>query len=431
MKVTSPLRMSTFFVIRSITNIVGRQGSTYKNCNAVEKSVSAFALLPNSKQNTKRLSNSLRYFGTNAGNTLRSGDRTRLFSTASSVVNGNNSTSFAKSPSNKTFATATVAATSAAIFVGNSFLDEKSTATCEESNNADETIHTMPFPENALKHDHYNGVTIDISKLPQNLTESPDLFEEALVKALSIWKIDGKRGIWIKMSKEFSNLIPPSIENGFDFQLAEKGRVILTRWLPTDTASRLPLGPTHQVGIGALLIHPTDPTKMLVVQEKSGPAAASKLWKMPTGLSDPGEDITEAAIREMKEETGLNCIFHKIVCFRQSHGVGSTGKSDLFFICLMGLDPAYYKEGKEIELTPQEEEIAGIDWMDMNSFAKQALWVDSPFYKQMNTAMIEAMEEAQARKNGEDFKSVSNGFIAKKLPLGHRPGSNSLYMSNL
>jgi len=46
--------------------------------------------------------------------------------------------------------------------------------------------------------------------------------------------------------------------------------LILKQWLP-DTPSRLPLGPTHQVGVGALILD--DEGKMLVVQEKSGPAA--------------------------------------------------------------------------------------------------------------------------------------------------------------
>lgn len=45
---------------------------------------------------------------------------------------------------------------------------------------------------------------------------------------------------------------------------------------------------THQVGIGALVVHPTS-GKMLAVQERTGPAAKRKLWKMPTGLTDPGE----------------------------------------------------------------------------------------------------------------------------------------------
>lgn len=82
--------------------------------------------------------------------------------------------------------------------------------------------------------------------------------------------------------------------------------MILSQWLPEHNPSKLPVGPTHQVGVGALVLNPADPSKMLVVQEITGPAAAYQLWKMPTGLLDPGEDIPDAVIRELKEETGLD-----------------------------------------------------------------------------------------------------------------------------
>ena len=64
----------------------------------------------------------------------------------------------------------------------------------------------------------------------------------------------------------------PSTELGFDFQYAEPGRAIMTLWLPTDSESRLPRGPTHQIGVGALVLHPRT-GEMLAVQEKTGPAA--------------------------------------------------------------------------------------------------------------------------------------------------------------
>jgi len=94
---------------------------------------------------------------------------------------------------------------------------------------------------------------------------------------------------------------------------------------------------------------------------------------MPTGLTDPGEDIAEAAVRELKEETGLDCVFDKIICFRQAHG-GLFNRSDMFFICLCKLKPEYeekVKEGESIVLLPQEEEILMADWIDMDFYANQ------------------------------------------------------------
>jgi len=42
-----------------------------------------------------------------------------------------------------------------------------------------------------------------------------------------------------------------------------------------------------------------------VVQEKYGSLCGSGIWKIPTGVVDEGEEIFAAAIREVKEETGV------------------------------------------------------------------------------------------------------------------------------
>ena len=176
----------------------------------------------------------------------------------------------------------------------------------------------LPFPETSLRHDTYNGVTLDVTSLlsssEQHASVAADAtaFGIALGGALEIWTETGRRGIWLKIPTSHSHLIAPACSvHGFDFQHAEPGYCILTRWLPKEGASRLPNGPTHQVGIGALVIHPVT-GKMLAVRERSGPAARAKLWKMPTGLTDPGEDIAVAAVRELKEETGLDCVFDRM-----------------------------------------------------------------------------------------------------------------------
>mmetsp|Transcript_26733 Transcript_26733/g.54679 ORF Transcript_26733/g.54679 Transcript_26733/m.54679 type:complete len:463 (-) Transcript_26733:23-1411(-) len=315
-----------------------------------------------------------------------------------------------------------------------------------------------PFPEDTIKHDTYNGVTVDVSLLPKEITACPNRFQEALITALGTWKDEGKRGVWMRIPTELAGLIPPCTEQGFDFQHAEPGRAVLTKWLPTESDSRLPRGPTHQVGVGILLLHPQT-GKMLAVQEKTGPAAARKLWKMPTGLTDPGEDIVEAAVRELKEETGLDGTFDKIICFRQAHG-GLFNQSDMFFVCLLRLDPKYdeaLREGGDIELAPQEEEIADASWIDMESYANQEVWQASPLYKEMNDAMLSVARggiEKQDSEYGDDTGAAAEmsninahggssgslfprpashggGFVARTLPVGFRPGKNTIYTSNL
>ena len=97
-----------------------------------------------------------------------------------------------------------------------------------------------------------------------------------LSDALNIWSDERRRGIWIRIPTSHAHLIEPATKFGFDFQFAEPGVCVLTKWLPKDTESRLPTGPSHQIGVGVLVLHPIT-GKMLAVQERTGPAAARKL----------------------------------------------------------------------------------------------------------------------------------------------------------
>ena len=88
----------------------------------------------------------------------------------------------------------------------------------------------------------------------------------------------------MSMSKLDSVLMPMCIELGFDFQqtsktdhdaehdnhatVASNNKLTLTKWLSKNVKSKLPLGPSHQIGVGALTFHPNDSSKMLVVQKK-------------------------------------------------------------------------------------------------------------------------------------------------------------------
>jgi 8-oxo-dGTP pyrophosphatase MutT (NUDIX family) len=166
-------------------------------------------------------------------------------------------------------------------------------------------------------------------------------------------------------------------------------------------------------------LHPEDKTKMLVVQEITGPAAARSLWKMPTGLLDPGEDIDQAAMRELKEETGLQALrCEGVLCFRQAHGT-SAGRatSDLFFVCLLSVPLVD-------DLQPCQHEIKAIQWMPVQEYADQEVWQMSPVYKELNQAVLDHVDNQQQGK-------PTSLVASQQLSVGFTPDTNTVYRSYL
>jgi len=303
-------------------------------------------------------------------------------------------------------------------------LSSVSLAYCQgDSPESQSVVTTPPFDESALTFDHYNGVTLHLDRIET----SPSEFKKDLSDALLLWKAEGRKGIWINAPKSAAHFVPDCMDLGFDFHFVKENVLILSQWLPQDTPSRLPLGPTHQVGIGTVVLKPNDPTRMLVVQEKTGPAAAYKLWKMPTGLLDPGEDIPDAAARELLEETGLEATIKGIICFRQAHSTSRS--SDLFFVCRMDLT----NPNQEWKLQP--EEIAEIQWMKVEDYCNQQRWQGSSVYEALNESILKLSNLEAKQHETEDICSTpttTTGLIrSDKLPLGFSDGTNALFRSQL
>jgi 8-oxo-dGTP pyrophosphatase MutT (NUDIX family) len=300
-----------------------------------------------------------------------------------------------------------------------------SSETTHNTNNKKSAMETPPmFDEAALSYDHYNGVTLDLGiylqqqqqeqqeqndpPLPLDRNSVVERFTSQLQAALTTWQGEGRRGIWIHVPTSASHFVPTCTDVGFRYHnvLRSGGNdednksgtsvLVLSRWLPPDEPSRLPFGPTHQVGVGTVVLNPRDPTEMLVVQERTGPAATYRLWKMPTGLLDPDEDIPDGARRELLEETGLSATLDGVVCFRQAHRPGST--SDLFFVCSMRLDD---DDDGTVQWSPQDGEIADIRWMAVEEYCLQDRWRGSPLYETLNGCILHLSNQRQQQQQQE------------------------------
>ncbi|XP_062178600.1 nudix hydrolase 2-like isoform X2 [Phragmites australis] len=226
-----------------------------------------------------------------------------------------------------------------------------SSTVASELSVAERSGNVEPLP---FVNDKHGGVIVEMTT-PMD----PQVFSASLKAFLAKWREQGIRGVWVKLPISLANLIQPAVEEGFWYHHAEETYLMLAYWLP-NTTHTLPVNATHRVGVGAFVMN--DKREVLAVQEKSGVLRGLGVWKFPTGVVEPGEDINIGAVREVKEETGIDAEFVEVLAFRQSHKA-FFDKSDLFFVCL--LRPLSF------DITKQDSEIEACQWMPVEEFAAQ------------------------------------------------------------
>ena len=57
--------------------------------------------------------------------------------------------------------------------------------------------------------------------------------------------------------------------------------------------------------VAAVIVHDTAANRVVLLQRSQNSKFAQGMWDLPVGKSEPGEPITETAVRELYEETGL------------------------------------------------------------------------------------------------------------------------------
>jgi 8-oxo-dGTP pyrophosphatase MutT (NUDIX family) len=269
---------------------------------------------------------------------------------------------------------------------------------------ADGAAATLPFTA-----DLYGGISVHADALP------PDAFAALLSASLAAWRAQGVRGVWLHIPQAQAALIPPAVAAGFSFHHTTPAQqLVLTQWLDASSPSHLPAHPSTAVGVGAFLLNARG--EMLVVQERRGPAARPGLWKVPTGLVDRGEEVADAAVREVREETGVEAVFESVVGVRHAHGV-AFGCDDLFFLCVLRL-----KGGGEgvPELVPQASEIAAAQWMRPEDFAAM------PHVQDPESVWGRLHRLCMGVADGKRPPAV---LVPRLLPLGVRPGSNTVFLA--
>jgi len=230
--------------------------------------------------------------------------------------------------------------------------------------------------------DNFGGIIVDVQKLPSDRAT----FEKMLPASLVHWQQEKRRGIWLMIPAEKVELVPVAVKNSFVFHHAEPEYVLLTRWLPLNEPNKLPAYASHTIGVGGFVLN--DKNEVLVISERYG----EKKWKLPGGYVTKGETLGQAAIREVKEECGIDCEFLSVVCFRHMHPL-QFNSSDIYFVCR--LKPLTF------ELVPEEAEILECKWLALDKY--------------MNDPNVNSLNQAVAKLVANN--SSKNLIVADVGPL--------------
>ncbi len=203
---------------------------------------------------------------------------------------------------------------------------------------------TLSFEENP-----YQGVELN----PETLPESASGAFECLEETLGELKLKGYQLAWLLLVPERAEAVPAALKAGFEYHHAgpEEGVLLVCRLNPD---AHVPEYATHYIGVGGVVLD--EENRLLVIQERHH---VKKHYKLPGGALDPGEHISDAALREVFEETGIRTEFLSLHCFRHWHGYRYR-KSDIYFVCR--LKPLNH------DITADPREISEARWMPLDDF---------------------------------------------------------------
>jgi hypothetical protein len=141
--------------------------------------------------------------------------------------------------------------------------------------------------------DIFSGVTVD-RKL---LAKTPALFERQLEQSLAAWRQAKRRGIWLSIPHDRTELIPSAQKFGFVLHHAKPDYVMLTNWLDETDPNQLPSYAMATIGVGGLVVNKK--REVLVIQERF--AHVKDYFKLPGGCLDMG-NIKKITFFHMKRD---------------------------------------------------------------------------------------------------------------------------------
>jgi 8-oxo-dGTP diphosphatase len=198
-----------------------------------------------------------------------------------------------------------------------------------------------------MQEDRYEGITIE----GHGIALSPSEFEKELNAVLQT--LHDKKLLWIKLPIERSDLIPVLTCNGFVFHHCNERDITLVKKLIKDPI--VPTAKNHTLGVGVVVF---EGENLLVVKDK-----IHQTYKLPGGFIDDGENISQAVVREVFEETGIDVEFEAVVSLGH-FTPAQFGESNLYVITLA--KPL----NKTIEIK-DDEEIIEARWINVDEYLER------------------------------------------------------------
>lgn len=201
------------------------------------------------------------------------------------------------------------------------------------------------------------------------LNDTAECFEKRLSSSLSCWKANGAKAVWLALPIKHVAYLPVLLKKNFQIHHARPEKIVLTAWLK-DGERVLPRFPSTDIAVAALVVDSEN--RVLMVKERFG---ALQPYKFPGGAVEMGEDIADAAVREVLEETGIEADFVKVLAFRHSHNLSLAmdRMSKLYFCCIL--------RPKTSKIIIQESEILEAHWVPIEELKSQVQGIFADFLR--------------------------------------------------
>ncbi len=215
-----------------------------------------------------------------------------------------------------------------------------------------------------LKYDHYENCIIDLTGSQEVIVGDRSSLKEGIDQLVKREKSSSKHMVVFKISRQQSSLYEPLISSGFAGHQANREFTVLTKCLSDHSPDTCNYPKYRPILIGVTaVVFDQALEKVLLIQEKHGPAQGK--WKPPTGTVEyeTGENPTQAVVREVEEETGIQLKKEEARLtswyYANNYAIPDHNFTYVFVI------------PETVPLKAQEGEISSIGWHSVDKFLSQ------------------------------------------------------------